>query len=317
MVLPAAACRHVSPRRLRGAFGGEPVFRTQIDDFEFDWSQTMKVTIAMDNSVRFGGPIPLTGEHGASFLIEIDGKKILYDTGQTGAVAENLALLGTHPRELDIIVISHGHNDHGGGLLRILQEARKDVEVVMHEKAFVEHLSVVGSTRRSIGIPYRENVLRSVGGRWDLRATPRQLTPNLWFSGTVPRVSEFEEVEGRLWVATGDGDVHDPIEDDVSLFCRAGRGLVVVAGCAHSGLVNTVRHGFTVTGLDRLQGWIGGTHLAPAPQHQQDKTIAQLETWAPEFIAANHCTGFAMMARLKTVFGERFIPAFVGETIEA
>jgi 7,8-dihydropterin-6-yl-methyl-4-(beta-D-ribofuranosyl)aminobenzene 5'-phosphate synthase len=277
----------------------------------------MKVTIAMDNSVRFGGPLPLTGEHGASFLIEIDGKKILYDTGQTGAVAENLALLGTHPRELDFIVISHGHNDHTGGLMRVLQEARKDVEVVAHAKIFADHLSVIAGNRRSIGVPYAENVLRSIGGRWDLRDQPRQLTPTLWFSGSVPRVTDFEEVDGRLMIAGEGGDVRDPIEDDASLFARGSRGLVVIAGCAHSGLVNTARHGLAVTGLDRLQGWIGGTHLAPAPQHQQDRTVAQLEAWAPEFIAANHCTGFAVMARLKQVFGERFIPAFVGETIEA
>jgi 7,8-dihydropterin-6-yl-methyl-4-(beta-D-ribofuranosyl)aminobenzene 5'-phosphate synthase len=277
----------------------------------------MKVTIAMDNSVRFGGPLPLTGEHGASFLIEIDGKTILYDTGQTGKVAENLALLGTHPRALDFVVISHGHNDHTGGLVRILQEARKDIEVVMHRKAFVDHLSVVAGERRSVGIPYPENYLRSIGGRWDLRDTPRRLTENLWFGGSVPRVTDFEEVDARLIVAGESGDVRDPIEDDVSLFYRGERGLIVIGGCAHSGLVNTVRHGFTVTGLDRLQGWIGGTHLAPAPKHQQDKTIAQLQAWQPEFIAANHCTGFAMMARLKEVFGERFIPAFVGEKIEA
>lgn len=277
----------------------------------------MKITIAMDNSVRFGGPLPLTGEHGASFLIEVDGKRILYDTGQTGAVVENLALLGTHPAALDAIVISHGHNDHTGGLVRVLQQARKDVEVVMHAKAFCDHGSVASGKRRFVGIPYPENYLRSIGGVWDLRDTPRNLTPNLWFSGTVPRVTDFEEVDARLVVSTDHGDVRDPIEDDISLFYRGERGLVVIGGCAHSGLVNTVRHGFAVTGLDRLQGWIGGTHLAPASKHQQDRTIEQLQAWQPEFVAANHCTGFAMMARLKEVFGERFIPAFVGETIEA
>jgi 7,8-dihydropterin-6-yl-methyl-4-(beta-D-ribofuranosyl)aminobenzene 5'-phosphate synthase len=277
----------------------------------------MKITVAMDNSVRFGGPLPLTGEHGASFLIEIDGKTILYDTGQTGAVAENLAMLGTHPSRLDMVVISHGHSDHAGGLVRILQQARPDVGVVLHSKAFIERYSVTGNVRRAAGIPYPETYLRAIGGRWDLREKPFQLTPNLWFSGTVPRVTDYEKVDSRLVVGSDHGDVQDPIEDDVSLYCRGERGLIVIGGCAHSGLVNTVKHGFAVTGLDRLQGWIGGTHLAPAPKHQQDKTLAQLEAWAPEFVAANHCTGFAMMARLKDTFGDRFIPAFVGETIQA
>jgi 7,8-dihydropterin-6-yl-methyl-4-(beta-D-ribofuranosyl)aminobenzene 5'-phosphate synthase len=282
-----------------------------------DGEDIVKITIAMDNSVRFGGPLPLTGEHGASFLIEVNGKTILYDTGETGAVAENLALLGTHPSRIDVIAISHGHSDHAGGLARILKEARKDVEVVMHTKAFCSHCSVVAGRRRVVGIPYTEDYLRSIGGVWDLRDTPRQLTPNLWFSGSVPRVTDYEEGDTRLVIATDHGDVADPIEDDVSLFYRGERGLVVIGGCAHSGLVNTVMHGLAVTGLDRLQGWIGGTHLAPVSKNQQDRTIAQLKAWEPEFVAANHCTGFAMMARLKDVFGDRFIPAFVGETIEA
>jgi 7,8-dihydropterin-6-yl-methyl-4-(beta-D-ribofuranosyl)aminobenzene 5'-phosphate synthase len=90
---------------------------------------------------------------------------------------------------------------------------------------------------------------------------------------------------------------------------------VVIGGCTHSGLVNAVRYGFTVTGTDRLRGWIGGTHLGPAPREQQERTIAQLAEWNPDFVAANHCTGFAVMSRLAQVFGTRFIPAFTGETI--
>jgi 7,8-dihydropterin-6-yl-methyl-4-(beta-D-ribofuranosyl)aminobenzene 5'-phosphate synthase len=276
----------------------------------------MKITVTMDNNVRFGGPLPFTGEHGASFLIEVDGKKILYDTGMTGAVVRNLGLLGVHPTQLDIIAISHGHNDHSGGLVRVLQEARKDVEVVMHKKAFGDRFSVAGGGHFAIGIPYPENYLRSIAGRWDLRDTPRQLTPSLWFSGSVPRVTDYEVGDVRLVIGTEKGEVQDPIDDDISLFCRGERGLIVIGGCAHSGLVNTVKHGFKVTGLDRLQGWVGGTHLGPVSERQQNLTIEQLRAWEPEFVAANHCTGFAMMARLKDVFGKRFIPAFVGEKIE-
>jgi 7,8-dihydropterin-6-yl-methyl-4-(beta-D-ribofuranosyl)aminobenzene 5'-phosphate synthase len=277
----------------------------------------MKITVAMDNNISFASRLPLTGEHGAAFLIEIDGKTILYDTGQTGAVVANMALLGKHPDALDFIIISHGHYDHTGGLVRVLQQARRDVEVVMHAKAFTERYSVSAGQRRGIGIPYPESYLRSIAGVWDLRDTPRRLTEHMWFSGTVPRTTDFEEGDARLMVAGDGGDVRDPMADDVSLFCRGERGLIVIGGCAHSGLVNTVRHGFAVTGLDRLQGWIGGTHLGPVSQRQQDATIAQLVAWNPEFVAANHCTGFAMMARLKEEFGARFVPAFVGETIAA
>ncbi|MDC7785442.1 MBL fold metallo-hydrolase [Rhodoplanes sp. TEM] len=275
----------------------------------------MKVTVAMDNNIPISAPLPLTAEHGAAFLIEIDGKTILYDTGQTGAVTGNIALLGKHPQTLDMVVISHGHYDHVGGLVRVLQEARKDVEVVMHAKVFGDRYSVAGGLRRPIGVPYPEDYLRTLGGVWDLRDTPRRLTPRLWFSGSVPRVTDFEFGDAWLVLHGEGGDVQDPIDDDAVLFCEGERGLIVIGGCSHSGLVNIVKHGFAVTGMDKLQGWVGGTHLGPVSKDQQDKTIAQLVAWEPEFVAANHCTGFAMMARLKEVFGKRFIPAFVGESI--
>ena len=101
----------------------------------------------------------------------------------------------------------------------------------------------------------------------------------------------------------------------MALFCRTSRGLVVISGCTHSGLVNVVQHGLAVTSCQRLHGWIGGTHLGPVGEVQQAATLAQLADYAPDFVAANHCTGFAMMARLQAVFGERFVPAFVGTEI--
>ena len=275
----------------------------------------MKITIAMDNNVPIAAPLPLTAEHGLSFLIEEGGKTILYDTGQTGAVIDNLALLGVHASKLDMIVLSHGHYDHTGGLVRVLQQARKDVEVVAHARAFDEHGAFSGGRRKSVGVPYTRQYLQGIGGVWDLRETPRKLTEKLYFSGSVPRVTDYEVGDPRLVKAGSSGDVKDHIDDDTSLFYRGERGLVVIGGCSHSGLVNTVKHGFTVTGLDKLQGWIGGTHLGPAPADQQDRTIAQLQAWQPEFVAANHCTGFAMLSRLQQIFGERFKAAFVGETI--
>lgn len=273
----------------------------------------MDVTIALDNNVPISAAFPFKAEHGAAFLVEIDERRILLDTGQSGVVVENLALLGTHPAELDMIVLSHGHYDHAGGLEAVLRLARADVEVVMHARAWGARYVHARSGRKPIGIPGTREALRGLGGRWDERETPRRITENLWWSGSVPRVSGFEGGDPRLVDAA---DRPDAIPDDSSLFCRGPKGLVVISGCAHAGLVNTVLHGFAVTGLDRLQGWIGGTHLGPASADQQEQTIARLRDWNPDFVAANHCTGFAMMARLAETFGKGFIPAFVGTRIK-
>lgn len=133
----------------------------------------------------------------------------------------------------------------------------------------------------------------------------------------MPPVTDFEFSDTWPVLPGENGDVQDPIEDDAVLFCEGERGLIVIGGCSHSGLVSIVRHGFAVTGMDKLQGWIGVTHLGPVSKDQQDRTIAQLVAWEPEFVAANHCTGFAMMARPREAFGKKFIPAFVGEIVTA
>ena len=136
-------------------------------------------------------------------------------------------------------------------------------------------------------------------------------------SGHIPRNTDYETGDPKLVTCATDGsECQDKIEDDTSLFYAGPRGLVVIGGCTHAGLVNTVRRGLEVTGTSRLAGWIGGTHLGPVSKEQQGKTLAQLASFGPEFIAANHCTGFAMMATLYERFGDRFIPAFVSTVID-
>ncbi len=276
----------------------------------------MKITVAIDNNVPFRSRLPLVAEHGVSFLLDTGSQRLLYDTGQTGAVVDNLLTLGVVPASIDTIAISHGHYDHTGGLRAVLQKARPEVDVFIHPAAFADRYSVSGEERRPIGVPFTRATLMTTGGRWHLCDSPTEIAPGIWFSGSIPRVSGFETGDSRLKIEQEAGDVADPLVDDAVLYVKRPGGLVVVGGCTHSGLVNAVRYGFTVTGLDRLQGWIGGTHLGPVGKEQQDRTIAQLEAWQPEFVAANHCTGFAMMSRLEQVFGSRFIAAFTGESLE-
>ena len=275
----------------------------------------MKVTVVVDNSVPPSARLPFLAEHGLALLLEDGSTRILFDTGQTGIVVHNLGLLGIHPSSLDAIVISHGHYDHTGGLMAILQHAGKALPVYGHEDIFQTRVSVAGK-RRSIGIPFPRPLLTELGAAWRLSKQPVEVMPGLWFSGQVPRTTAYEMGDPKLLTFASDGKgSEDPILDDGSLFRIGDRGLQVIGGCAHAGLINTVRFGLGLTGASRLHAWLGGTHLGPAGPLQRSASLDALEALAPELIAANHCTGFAMMAALQHRFGERFIPAMVGTVI--
>jgi 7,8-dihydropterin-6-yl-methyl-4-(beta-D-ribofuranosyl)aminobenzene 5'-phosphate synthase len=277
----------------------------------------MKITVVIDNAVPVMTRQPFLAEHGLSLLIEHAGKKILFDTGQSSAVVSNLALLNVLPSELDMLALSHGHHDHTGGIFHVLQRVRKQIPVYADKKVFQARYSVAGSQRRFIGLPYKQEVLTSLGAEWRFVDQPTEIIPGLWMSGRIPRNTDFEKGDSKLVTCAPDGsDCQDNFEDDTSLFYAGPRGLVVIGGCTHAGLVNTVQCGFEVTGASRLAGWIGGTHLGPVSKEQQEKTLTQLRRFDPEFVAANHCTGFTMMAALSNCFGNRFIPAFVSTVID-
>ena len=278
----------------------------------------IKITVAMDNSVPINAGAPFLAEHGLSMLLETDAERLLLDTGQSAALLHNLSLLGVSPASLDLIVISHGHYDHTGGLYPLLQHAGKQIPVYLHSAAFQARFSAGQSQRKFVGIPYAQDQLTALGADWQWIKQPLELRPGIWLSGSVPRNTEFETGDTRLVVrdARTGCDCQDELEDDMALFIASEKGLVVVSGCTHSGLVNMVRYGLQITGCQRLHGWIGGTHLGPVNAGQQEQTIANLLDFAPNFVAANHCTGFAMMARLQQLFGERFIAAGVGTIIE-
>ena len=286
----------------------------------------LKFTVVVDNNVPPRANAPFRGEHGLSMLIETGTNRILFDTGASDLVVYNLGLLGVHPRDLDAIVLSHGHYDHTGGLAAVLTMAAKKIPVFSHPEIFKPRYAVAGTSCRYVGVPFVREALARMGADFRSVEEPLELVPNLWISGPIPRETSYEEGDTRLVVAEEGCDCEggaaptafhrDPLTDDMAIFVRCSKGLVVLGGCAHSGIINMVNHGLKVTGSIKVHGLLGGTHLGPTADPQKNATIAALEWFNPDFIASNHCTGFAVMARLAQVFGDKFIPAFCGTTIE-
>jgi len=277
----------------------------------------MKVTVVVDNSVSLSAKRPFLAEHGLSLLIELDCCSILLDAGQSGIVVHNLGLLGIHPNHLDAIVVSHGHYDHTGGIPTILRQRCQPIPIYAHDEVFKERYSNSGQVRRYIGIPFVKEASIALGAEWNFQRDPVEIAPNLWFSGGVPRKTGLHQGEANFVVYDEHGcDCQDLLLDDTALYYIGKKGLVVIGGCTHSGLVNTVSRGLEITGCTKLAGWIGGTHLGPASADQREQTLTALAEYNLDFIAANHCTGFAVMAELQQRFGPKFIPAFVGTVIE-
>lgn len=274
---------------------------------------TRRITILCDNTV---GPIAGTiGEHGFSALVEWEGGALLFDTGQGEGLLPNAQRMNRDLRRVGAVALSHGHYDHTGGLWGLLSSCGGK-EILAHPGIFARRYRVKDTGEAlSIGIPYAEEFLRGQGARFSFSDQFREVGPGFFLTGEVPRTAPFEKGDTGLFCDDAGCDA-DPIRDDQSLIVRTERGLVLLLGCCHAGLVNTIEWAREATGVAEIHAVIGGTHLGFCGQNQLDETVAALRGYGVRKILGSHCTGFAAAARLHQEFPGRFHPAHVGYTIE-
>ncbi len=267
----------------------------------------VKVTILCDN---LAGPLSFKGEHGLAVLVEVEGKSFLWDCGQSDVAVHNAKLLGIDLRNLEGIGISHGHFDHAGGLMEILS-ASGPKKLFMHPKALEPKFFMAGNIKRFIGIPFQVDAIESACSGVELASEAQEVMPGVYLTGEVPRVTEFEGFEANLFCQT-DGEVQpDPFIDDQSLVIDTPDGAVVLTGCAHSGLVNVLKHALESSG--RIKAVVGGTHLGlGASPERISATLDFLEEVLPERIVPCHCTGLNATIQLLERFKDRVIPGQAG-----
>jgi 7,8-dihydropterin-6-yl-methyl-4-(beta-D-ribofuranosyl)aminobenzene 5'-phosphate synthase len=273
-----------------------------------------RITILCENSV---GPLSGTlGEHGFSALIEPShGDPLLFDTGQGLTLLHNARRMNKDLSLVRQVVLSHGHYDHAGGLMPLLEECGPKL-VYSHPSVFRSRFRVKDTGDcNPIGIPLSREELEAAGASFDLSKEFRAIAPGIFLTGEVPRVTDFETGDQGLYCDCT-GQELDNTPDDQSLLLETEKGLVLVLGCCHAGLVNTLEHVAYMTGRRDIHAVIGGTHLGFCGQDQIGKTVAALRTLGIKKLAASHCTGFAASARLSRELPKEFQLAMVGYTLE-
>jgi len=274
----------------------------------------LTITVVVENSAVSG----TQGQWGLSMLVtarhETNVQRILMDVGpDASALSQNMKVLGADPQSISMVVLSHCHGDHTGALATVLREiGKKDVPVVAHPSLF--RLAFYTRPRLAYsGMRDSHTEIETSGGRLFLSSQPLELMPGLYTSGAVERTTDFEAWERPVWTLEDGQVARDTAPDDQCVIADVkGKGLVILTGCSHSGIVNICRHVRKVTGVDRIEGIIGGFHLMDAKPDRIVKTIEALRKFGPNTIWSGHCTGFDAEVALRNAFGEKYKHMSIG-----
>jgi 7,8-dihydropterin-6-yl-methyl-4-(beta-D-ribofuranosyl)aminobenzene 5'-phosphate synthase len=272
-----------------------------------------------------GVPDALIAEPGFSALVRVDkaGREhtLLFDTGVSpNGMVENMRRLGTAPGDIEVIVLSHGHWDHVTGIEGLVRElGRSNLPVMIHPEFW---------TRRRVRFPGLDpaelpatspTALEDLGFAITEERQPSFLLDGaVLITGEIDRTTPFETgFQGHEALRDG-GWQPDPLilDDQALVLSLRDRGLVVLSGCGHAGIVNTVRYARRLTGIDAVAAVIGGFHLSgPMFEPIIEPTVDALADLSPALVVPAHCTGWRAVHRLAARFPDAFVMSTVGTTI--
>ncbi len=271
-----------------------------------------KITCVVDNSVQQGSTF--WGEHGLAFRIEVGQVCALFDTGQSEVVLlHNLGLLGRCPRDAGAVILSHAHIDHTGGLPAVLSQ-KPGLPLYASPDLFRPRFTLRENESKSIGLPLTQQELTKLA---DLRLsdTPVEVLTGVWTTGEIDERPEPEGRSAYHFVPNGDSWQPDPYRDDMSLVMETQAGLVVICGCCHAGLLNTLAH-VQRTFQRPIIAILGGTHLVTASTADLQRVIEVLrDTYDSPHLYLNHCTGGLAYVALTNAFGDRVHQCPVGTSL--
>ncbi|MBI5118089.1 MBL fold metallo-hydrolase [Candidatus Poribacteria bacterium] len=267
---------------------------------------------------------PLLAEHGFSAIIRVsDGAakhSILLDAGLTETtMLVNADRLGIDFSEIEAVVISHGHVDHVKALMPALNKLRRGIPIVIHPHAFSPRILRIPDGTEVRMEPLDPVAIERAGATIFRRKGPSTLAEDMVLvTGEIPRVTEFEFGFPIQYAVVDGVEQHDPLtpDDQALIVAVRGKGLVVISGCAHSGIVNTLRYARELTGIEKAHAVVGGFHLSGFMYETIiEPTVAALAEISPNFLAPTHCTGWKAIHEFAKRAPEAFIQNSVGTTL--
>lgn len=263
----------------------------------------LRLTTLTDNTANYG----FLAEWGMCFLLEVDGLSVLMDTGFSFSAVHNAQLMKIDLSTVDKIVLSHGHADHTGGLREVLRRTGPK-EIIAHPGIWeAKYMRRRGEQERYVGIPFMRAELETLGASFNLTTRPVELSDRVITTGEVPLPTGYEQIAPDFYRKEKAGLQPDLLPDDLALAVKTEPGLVVIMGCAHRGLINTIRYLQNLTGEERVHTVIGGTHLFFASAEQVKQTTRDLKSIGIQRLGTCHCTGPRATGYLAEEFGDIFL----------
>lgn len=271
--------------------------------------QTIEIIVLVDNCAKTK---KLQSEHGIAYWIKTKDSLILFDTGQGVALPGNSQRMRISFSQCRAIVFSHGHYDHTGAAEFALKMCPEALVYIHPDVMKTRYGFKPGHPVKSIGIPLvmRQALNRARKRiRWVRR--PVQIANGIWATGPIPRVSSFEDVGGNFFNNFA-CTKKDTITDDQAVWVETDQGLIVLLGCGHSGVVNTLDYISKLTNRAPIFAVLGGMHLLNVSRRRLTQTVCALKRYRIRWILPGHCTGDIAMNYLKQKFKSSFRKLFVG-----